>query len=455
MWYLALALNLLAIVVTVHIVLRDNRTKIVPLFSFRNIFLAGYLYFQAFGLFLWLFNRRGHSWWSYLIVDNNFTTTANYTLLLNLFLVIFLLTYRLLPLKFRQVPLRHPSLAYPHRLMRLSVVMTFIAILVYIAGFFALNALCGLMAAGIGSTAVGLATWAWTRRINQPNYLFLLGIIVLINLTPHLTSFGRRGIVSLAFMIAWVIYYRVSFRFNPVKVAVISVFVGSPILIALAAFSEVRVHRPETPYEAVQLMVNADLRSGFERLATFQGSAVISMWCMEKHPEPHGYRWFHSLRATFHHFIPRAYWPEKPTGLGIMIPKLAGLKRVGGLNVGAGLIGHAAAEGGWPVLIAYAFILGAVLRLLDHLVLTHSSPLYRVPFACALGELFAVSRGEVAFFLDNMFIASFSGFMCLQVLLIFFTSKKVPESPRPLPPKSYRMPDAEQSPSRYITVRDL
>ena len=283
--------------------------------------------------------------------------------------------------------------------------MTGLAIGVWLAGRFGMQDLMRFIAAGIGVTATGLAAWAWTSRLKELPYIAFVAMIALVNLVSHLTDYGRRGMVSVAAIVVWVLYYRIAYKFSTTKVIWVAILAGSPMLVLLAAFSEARVKRPDTTAEAIQYMIGADIGKGLRRLATFQGSAPISMWCIENYPEHSNYRHCYTAKALVWFFVPRAFWKGKPDGLGKAIPALAGMRNVGGLNVGAGMIGHACAEGGWYALLLYAAIIAAGLKVLDRLVVTHPSPLYRIPIASALGDLFATSRGEVNFFLDIMIIS--------------------------------------------------
>jgi len=173
-------------------------------------------------------------------------------------------------------------------------------------------------------------------------------------------------------------------------------------------------------------MMKADIGRGMGRLMTFQGSAPISIWCMENFPKPNGYRHLYTLQATGWFFLPRAVWPDKPAGLGIQIPRMAGMRRVGGLNVGAGMVGHAMAEGGVYALIVYAMLLGIGIKFVDSLILQKNSVYYTVPLAASLGNVFATCRGEVNYFIDLTIISLVSAFIVTFVLgRLFFGFKRI------------------------------
>lgn len=424
MVYLSLFLNILCIAICLTTVTLDNKAKRVPLLSLRNVFLFGFLYFQSFGFFSWLLDRKSNGWWAYLVKDKNYETSIMYGCMLNAFVLVFLLVYYLFKFKPRtEIQTKQLS---PPKMMQMAFALTAIALGVWLIGQFGARHLMRFISTGIGVTATGFATWAWTSKMKDPAYIFLLFAVALANTTPQLTDFGRRGLVSLAAIIIWVVYYRVSFKISKVKLVTISVLLVIPMLTLVAAFSEARVQRPKSTLEALELMATADLERGFARLGTFQGSCPISIWCMENYPSPNEYRHAYTLGSFFWLFVPKAVWPDKPEGLGIAIPRLAGLKGVGGLNVGAGMIGHASAEGGWYALLLYSALIAILLKPLDTIVANKSSALYRIPIAAGLGDLFATARGEVNYFLDLMVIEIVSGFVVtLIVSRILFGRRKV------------------------------
>jgi hypothetical protein len=421
---LVILLDILVIVITVWVVMSDNKWRRTPLFSLRNVFLFGLLYFQSFGLLSWVLDRSANSPWYELIRDSDFETSLVYVSRLLAFLLTFLAVYKLVKIPVRPRPPDSVARLTPLSMAQMAILLTVIAIGIWLLGRFGLKDLMRFISSGIGVTATGAAAWAWSDRRKNPFFLTVLIGVAIVNLAPHLTEYGRRGLLSIAGVIAWVAYYRIYFRFKPIKIAIVSVIIAVPTLIVLAAFSEARVKRPDSVRESIEYMVSADIKKGFRRLATFQGSAPISVWCVENYPHPNEYRHMYTPKAFVWFFVPRSFWPEKPQGLGISIPKLAGMTRVGGLNVGAGIIGHASAEGGWYAVFVYAVLLAVGLKIMDTILIARPSPLYRITFAAALGDLFATSRGEVNYFLDIVVMSVFSGFVAMYFLSLLFPKER-------------------------------
>jgi hypothetical protein len=402
--------NVLIIAAIAYLIFIQHARRTVPLLSFRNVVLGGMLYFQCFGVFGWLFDRQSNMQWNAYIVDHNFSTSRTYMMMLTLFILCFMIAYRVAHIP---SPRRLRILGNSHSRYRLNVLawqLVFISLVVWGAGRLGSFGVARMLSAGIGTAALGLSGFAvFQARQRELRHLIHVCAIGGLATLPHLTSYGRRGLVSLAAIVVWSGFYSGYIKVRPSSLLKLTALV-LPGLLFVAAFSEVRVRRPSSPQEAVSLLLEADVVRGLQRLATFQNSHAVSLWCIEAFPEHYSYRHLYSARAVVHFFVPRSLWKEKPEGLGIMIPSMAGMTNVGGLNVGAGMIGHAMAEGGPYAVAIYAILLAVGMKALDTIVRVNMHPVAHCVAACALGELFAVPRGEVNFFLDNMLIAMVGAF---------------------------------------------
>ena len=428
MKFLVLIINALIAVGVISIVASDNRKGKVPLFSCRNVFLAGFLFFQNFGLNAWLLNRFGDAFWAYRVRDVDSMTSLKYVALQFICLLFIFGAYKFFNPRFRKSQRIDSQKISQQSLVLQSLALSLLATLVWGAGFIALKDLCVFISSGVGATATGVATYAWLRDRENPLLLALLVFVGAASCLPHLTEYGRRGLVSLAMIVAWVGHLKVMVRVNVPKLTMAILLFTSPMLVLLAAFSQARVRNPKSVSQAVKYMMEADIVHGLRRLANFQGSSTISMWCMEKYPERFEYRHLYSARATVHFFVPREFWPDKPIGLGIQIPKQARLRNVGGLNVGAGLIGHAMCEGGLYALIIYSILIGYGLKWMDNYVFSRSHLIYTLPMLSGLGQLFATPRGEVNFFIDAMLIGIVTSMLAMKAVNYLIPLSTDPES---------------------------
>ncbi|QDV44200.1 hypothetical protein Enr13x_40620 [Stieleria neptunia] len=427
MIFFLIVANAMVAVSVVFLVARDNRTGSVPLFCCRNLFLLGFLYFQNFGLNIWLLNRRGFSLWAYKISDPGSMTSLKYIGLEILCLVFLFASYRFFSPRFRETEIIEPQEIGTHTLFWHSVGLSLAATIVWGLGFIAMPDLMLYASSGIGATATGMAGYAWFRDRQNVFLMWVFLAVLAASCVPHLTEYGRRGLLSLALIVAWVGHLQFMANVNLPKLAMTVVLLTSPMIILLAAFSEARVRHPRTVSQSIEYMMEADIGHGLQRLANFQGSATISLWCMENYPKRFAYRHLYSARATVHYFVPRAYWRDKPEGLGIQIPGQARLRNVGGLNVGAGLIGHAMCEGGAYALVIYAILIGYGLKWMDGYIDSRRHLIYTLPMLSGLGQLFAIPRGEVNFFIDTMVIGIVCSIVCMKIMhrLVPISSKPV------------------------------
>ncbi|MHC4775261.1 MAG: hypothetical protein ACYTBR_08345, partial [Planctomycetota bacterium] len=138
---------------------------------------------------------------------------------------------------------------------------------------------------------------------------------------------------------------------------------------------------------------------GLEGLFGGQRCGRVSMWVMENYPDQYEYRHLHTLQYFFYFPVPRAWWTGKPTTLSKLLPTQARLQGVNrdALSIGPGIVGQAAAEGGWYALLIYAVVAGLFLRFFDEILFTNaSSALVVLAIGSALGQALGLARGAVA-----------------------------------------------------------
>jgi hypothetical protein len=85
----------------------------------------------------------------------------------------------------------------------------------------------------------------------------------------------------------------------------------------------------------------------------------------------------------------------------------------GVLTLGPGIIGHAAAEGGFYAAIIYALALGLLMRFFDELVQLYPlSPFVVMLVGCNLGQILGAPRGETAAFLALYILTILGAWLC-------------------------------------------
>lgn len=288
---------------------------------------------------------------------------------------------------------------------------------------------------GLASVACGLVAWVWGRRLLNPIVIALVLFIVAVNLANVMTgAFGRRGVLAVGAAVLWGMYYS-HWRYLTTPALLRRLAIASiPPLILVALFTAGRTNseKDRTPGEQVKAMVDANFSEGAAALLSGQGSGVISMWVIENYPANFEYLKLITLRYFFLVVVPRDWWPDKPLPLSNLIASQASVPGVnqtvgsksgdgrGGVSLSPGIIGHAVADGGWPVVFLYAVLIGIYLRFFDEIVyLNAPSPFLVIPIGASLGQIIGLARGETSVF-AMAYVMSVGGSMLLMILIAKF-----------------------------------
>lgn len=116
--------------------------------------------------------------------------------------------------------------------------------------------------------------------------------------------------------------------------------------------------------------------------------------------------------------IPSAMWENKPAPLSKDIARLARIRGVNRdlITIPPGVVGYAAAEGGFYALIIYAIFFGQFTRFFDDLVqLNIGNPYIILPVGCATGHFLGMARGDIAIF-ANLALVSFVSTWLIMVI---------------------------------------
>lgn len=425
---LAFANVLLGLAIIAMILLQAHRGT-VPLLSARTVFYFGLVIFQVNSAVTCFAFR---DYWETNVGDP-VRAGVIFTTCLVLFIVIFEVVYRTGWLSFN-VPRRLATRFAPPAdttLLALSIASGTLAIvlrfvLIYIPVF---NVLFGLLATPFATASAALFCWVWSKRVTNPA-LWVFGAFILGSafLVSSYQSVSRRDLLSVATGCLWGAYHGhfryVSWRRSIVPLATIA---GAGMVL-LAAFTATRsqADMQRSQSERNSLLAKADLKSGLTDLFGGQYCAPISLWLIETRPDQYPYDTLHTLRYAVTNVIPRDYYPgDKPVALGqTMVPE-AGLN-VGreGFSVGPGLMGHIFNDNPWLALPLYAIVLGVILHIFDRLPrLQPGNPFVVIPVGAALGELVAISRGEMGLYIFRTVMgcmATYVGLFALVWLLRLF-----------------------------------
>lgn len=405
---LAFYLGLLAVLTGVFVLVRYLAGK-DELVSLRNFFLAGFILFQlTSGIEPLLTQRSGR----YLLNDWG-GTGLTYSLMATAFLILFLLSYAHGLGSRRLASIVPVTRAAPGvgTLILLAIVLTcFAGVFRFSVNVPLISTIAGKLGVSFAAIASGLVAWVWARRLFNPVIAAIAIAIILANLALMVTgSFGRRNVVAIGGCVLWAMYF--SHWRNLPRLAVITRFAIAtiPPLLLLMAITSVRSsqERPTFQQQVKSILTQSDLSVGLADLASGQQTVPVSMWLIENYPERFETQHLLGLRYFFAYPVPRAWWSSKPYPLSTQIASTADLDGVSQdvLKIGPGVVGHAAAEGGWYAVFVYAGAMAFFLRFFDQIVLRKvDNPFVVLPVGAAIGQIVGLPRGEISAFAMNYFL---------------------------------------------------
>ena len=417
MLFLIGIINIIIMLYVICRVIKEHHAGKCSVCSFKNIFLAGICFFQCYALAWWILVMRGEAdmiWRQSLSVRSAFV----YTVYLILFLFLFYQAYLRFNPKLNFVRIAIPPMTTSK--LKMLVAAIILSTLGYSLGLLEIGGPFGILVTYLAMyglvASTGLIAWIWASAPKNPIYILTLILSVFMNIIPQLSfGSGRRSTLSIFIIIAWVYFYR-QLKNSSIPAIIIKVL---PILIiAILTISMMNTVRhtifKDTDHSVSQILNEAKhSRLDFSQTLQPPDSAVASVNILEN-VDSYGVRPLFSFRHFFQHYIPRAWWPSKPNGLGLIMPNYAGLDRWGDFNIGPGLVGHIVAEGGWYALIVYAISIAMLMKSLDVVFLKYSeNPYFVIAMSCSLADWFAAPRGELGYMLSLAFLG-------MMIILLFF-----------------------------------
>jgi hypothetical protein len=415
------------------IMIRDAVRGTTPLISLRNVFLSGVLIFQTVSgaiTALGDVTEKGAEL-SYPV-----SSCAAFCLVITLFIVVFLLTYRLVDLDMRAQLRSCTRSVTDGRLVAVGMMVLTIGLAMRFAGagLPILEKLLPQMAAGALAAAVMLLSYVWIRNPFNPIFGFFLLIGAALSAGALLVdAFGRRELLGVGLASVWGFYQGRWKSGSAISLARRLAIGGAVAFIPVVLFSAVRtsINDRRTAAEQVERVLELDFRAIEEAtigMLSGQFAAGVSMWTYETRPGDFAVDPLHSLAFFFAMPVPRDLWPGKPDGLGLLLVDQALLNGVSsGHSWGPGLVGHLFHDFVYISLPLYAFILGAVLKYLDQRVQYSSGdPLTLACFGAALGQVIGLPRGELGLFAFNMVTAMVGARFAMALGPVFL----VPRLPR-------------------------
>lgn len=387
---------------------RDFQRRTHDLLTLRNFFLLGYVIFQLSSAAGSLAAER----YEPFAVTFPVSAGATFAVWSTVFLFVFLWTYERGILS---VPLanRMPrTTVAPHSLALLALAVT-MTLLAFALRFTVQIPYVALVAVnvGVGASAVacGLVGWVWVRQLYNPFLAIYGGAIVFANMVNVVTgAFGRRSLVAVLAAVLWGMYYgRWRYMRAGAMLRRFALLAIVPIVF-VALFSSVRspYERERTFGEHVRaILQGGSIANGLAMLTSGQSTGAGAMWALENYPERLESRHLMTVWYFIVYPVPRAWWPGKPMPLSILTSELAMMSGVprGVFTAPPGIVGNAAAEGGFYALIVYAILGGIFVRFFDQILFNSAlSPFVVMPIGSALGQALALARGETSAFANIM-----------------------------------------------------
>jgi hypothetical protein len=184
-------------------------------------------------------------------------------------------------------------------------------------------------------------------------------------------------------------------------------------------------------------MSGANINVGAKSLMSGQACGAVALWIFEKYPHEFEYKHLFSFRYMAYWFVPRVIWEEKPEPLSKEIATLGRLLHVNRdvITLPPGVVGYAAAEGGFYALVLYALFFGQFTRFFDDLItMNPDNPYIILPVGCATGNFLGLARGDIAIFTNLALIGFVASFLMIWLAsLAFGRTSSVSASTAPWP----------------------
>ncbi len=431
---LAMTLVLMAIAL-VAVMFRDNHRGRCELLSCRNMALLGLILFQL-GSCAYSLYTGDHSNFR---LSNPAWAGFQFVAMAAIFIVLSLWTYRrgwLVTTLARHLPTTSAMPSDVALLLNAALLTALAAALRFGVAIPLIAIVAGTVGIGLSAVSGGLVGWVWGRRLLNPAVIFYSLLIVAADFAIVMSlSFGRRGLVAVGGAIVWGMYYSAWRHLRTSGLLTRMALVSIAPIIFLALFTSVRSageHQRSAAEHLRKIFEGGSIVRGVASLMSGQYAGSISLFLIENYPENYEYRHMQTVYYFFVLPVPRMWWPDKPIPLAKSIARQARISRVNWnrLKLGPGIIGHAAAEGGWYALIVYAVIAGMFFRFFDEIVrINVDSPFVVLAIGSALGQFLGLPRGSVPNF-AFLAVLTIGGAMLVMIML----GKVVEQfSPTPLP----------------------
>ena len=286
--------------------------------------------------------------------------------------------------------------------------------------------------------AMVLSFVAWYRNLINPFLLLVFLATALFAMVFAIASgSGRRTMVGILIALPICLYW-LRYRYqSPKKNLLYTSVFGAIALLVIGAYSQIRhfdrqgqrldrsvSNSLEVLMTLPSLLGHFDTRQLVGQNAGQTSLAAIHLYTYDMDPEP-----FHAMKFVLAYPFPRAFWPNKPVGLGFTLPKDCKATRTRA-TWGPGIVGHGFHEGGLHMLFIYAVLAALGLRYFDELLARQPNNPYLLGTMSAMaGHVFGWTRGDIGTF-TNQIVTSYvlCLLFCYAGRMVFGTGVEYPRA---------------------------
>lgn len=421
--------------------------------NLRNIFILGFCYFQFYGIIYPLWHD---DFGDYYVIDAS-RAAGRFVAYSFLYLVSFFAAYNWL---FTKPPkrIKPPTFQADLPAVPLLIVAVAVGLGAYFARFSGYVPIFGPLLNHIFTASAAmsgcLAVYVIVRNFANPVLtLPAIGIILLSMFNTVLADFGRRGLVGILGAAMWGLYFVRPQTFASKTVWLKLAPVALVAMTIIGSFSQVRTERDTAGQGAyrVQGIIKGlgwkALKSNFN----VPDTGIASLWLIDSRFEYFEYEHMAGLQYFVLHLVPRTLMPDKAEPLSRRIPIEADRRGValGIHTVGPGIVGHAAADGGFYAAVVYGVLMGLGLGWMDRILLRNRHSVLAVAaIGSSLGQVVGLSRGDSSIFMGIILIGVFGNLILMYVVDVFLRASH----PSPV---LYAQPPGQPLAQPYPSMRNF
>ena len=396
-----LSLALVALILGIYVRNIINRTW--DLFSWRNLFLLGFMHFYCFSAY---YMATGETLPEFLGLTTG--GWAKLAAMMVLFLIIFL-GCSSFAMRRRSWTRIVPKIELPvtaPALVASTLVLSILGLVFSIPFFNYFGVIAAQVRGQLGACAVGLATYYLVaRRFNPLAWLLFFSALGMGAVSSTVGLPGRRLLVGVMLAVPWMWYF-VIWRYRPpttniIRVSiffvagVLGVIIYSPIRAGQEQRTEVEATISKRTDQFIDLITNPRIDTKVIKYILYTDTVPNTLYILENYPTNHQFMPLHGLYWLMANPIPRSIWPNKPEALGGILRDQMRVVP----NLGPGIIGHGWSEAWVFGVIYYAVFFGLLVGVVDRASAERCwNPYFLAVFGGNLGNVLALPRGDTPLF---------------------------------------------------------